>query len=239
MQALIHESLLVYNLPWTLLLGLSLAYWLLTAIGLADLDFFDLDLDTESAHGDGDGDGEGNAQPGPLHGFFEFLHLTQLPLMVVLTALSATAWFFSVVGNHFLNAGANPWIGGAIAAAAFVPSAFVANVLLRPVVSFYRQLEAGTDGNIPMLGRTVTVRTDRVDENFGQGEVESPEGPLIINIRTFKGSETLKRGDTVFITEEDSEKMLYFVETFGAEDADLLGQPTSQPADTNHKKCTH
>ncbi len=45
MGEIIHEALLIYNLPLTLMLGLSVAYWISVCFGMLDVGSFDADVE--------------------------------------------------------------------------------------------------------------------------------------------------------------------------------------------------
>lgn len=207
-EELFTEALRWYNLPWTLMLVLMMLYWLIASVGVVDLDFLDIELDLDA---DADADLAANSGGGIFAGIVEFTHLGSLPLMVVLSGLVLCAWSFALIANFYLNSGNAGLIGFTISLAMTLPGIVVSSLVLWPVASLYKRLESETDGNLTMVGRTCKVRSDRVDERFGQGEVITPEGPLIVNIRPASESVPLSAGDTALIISEDPEKMLYTV----------------------------
>lgn len=209
-EELFTESLRWYNLPWTLLLVLVLLYWIIAVVGLVDLDFISFDLDVD-ADVDVDADIDANPGAGALAGVMEFIHLGSLPLMVVVSGLVICAWSMALIGNFYLNSGDSRIIGFALSAAVAIPGMIVSSLALWPVAIFYKRLEDKTDGNLTMIGRTCHVRSDRVDANFGQAEVSTPEGPLVVNVRIASECAPLQAGDTALIISEDSKRMLYTV----------------------------
>ena len=213
MNELIAEALRWYNMPWTVLMGLVALYWAIAMVGLIDLDFLDFDFDLDAdADIDVDVDGDISGHGGGLMGaLFEFMQLGNVPLMVVLSGIISIGWGLSILGNYYLNPTATALIGVGIAVASALPSLIISSILMRPVAIFYRRLEEKTDGNETMIGRTCIVRTDRVDKSFGQAEVTTPEGPLIVNVRTSEDSEKLQRGDSALIISQDKEHTLYTV----------------------------
>lgn len=207
MTELLHEAIQWYNLPWTILLGLLLLYWIFEIVTGIDFDLdFDLDADLD-AEGPEGVSGAG----GPIAGLAKFVHLGHLPLMMIVTAIAIAGWAFSIFGNYYLNPGANAILGVAFAIIAFVPAVFVARLCLWPFVRFYKSLEGKTDGNESMIGRVCKIRTDRVDDRFGQAEVPTPEGPYVINVRLCSTSAPLSQGDTALIIAEDTARMSYTV----------------------------
>lgn len=209
MNELIAEALRWYNLPWTVLLGIVALYWAVATIGLIDLDFLDFDFDFDA---DADLDADVSGHGGGLMGaFFDFLQIGNVPLMVILSGIIGIGWALSLLANYYMNPSAIAIVGAGIAIAASLPSLVISSILMRPLAMFYKRLEEDTDGNLTMIGRTCIVRTDRVDEHFGQAEVATSDGPLIINVRIGEDSTTLSNGDSALIIGQDKEHMLYRV----------------------------
>ena len=194
------------------MLALVGIYWAIAVFGIIDLDFLDLNFDID-ADGDVDVDADLDADTGGgfIAGALEFIHLGSLPLMVVVSGLVICAWSFAVIGNFYLNPSDSGLIGFLISAAVAAPGIVVSSLALWPIAAFYKRLEDKTDGNLSMIGRTCRVRSDRVDEGFGQAEVKTVEGPLVVNVRIAAESVALKEGDAALIIGEDSEHMLYTV----------------------------
>ncbi len=207
MGELWQEALRWYNLPWTVLVGLCLTYWILSALTALDLDY---DFDA-------DGGSVGGAIGGVMR-LLDFAHLRSLPLMLVVTAVALGGWSISLLSNYYLNPGATLLIGLLLAVAAFVPGLLLARCLLWPLVSVFKRFDQGTDGNETMLGRTCIIRSDRVDADFGQAEVSTPEGPLVINVRLSPSEHyRLARGEEAIIVREDPAAVLYFVRPLAAD----------------------
>lgn len=208
-EELYTESLRWYNLPWTLMLVLMMVYWSFSILTSIDLDFLDLDFDLDA---DADADVDVDSPGGGLFaGILEFIHLGSLPLMVVLTGLVICGWSLALIGNYYLNPSSLGLIGFGVSLAVALPGVVLSSLALWPVAVFYKRLEDKTDGNLTMIGRTCTVRSDRVDASFGQAEVSTPEGPLVVNVRLASESSPLGVGDSALIINEDQEQMLYTV----------------------------
>ena len=211
-EELIAESLRWYNLPWSLMLALMAIYWGIAVFGIVDLDFLDFDFNFDAdADVDVDADLDANSGGGLIAGILEFIHLGSLPLMVVVSGLVICAWSFALIGNFYLNPGNSGLIGFLVSLAVALPGLVVSSLALLPFAIFYKRLEDKTDGNLTMIGRTCKVRSDRVDQSFGQAEVETVEGPLVVNVRIASESAPLQQGDTALIISEDPEHMLYTV----------------------------
>jgi hypothetical protein len=215
-EELFAEALRWYNLPWSLMLLLVLLYWLIAIFGLVDLDFlgFDLGVDADAdldVDADVDVDVDANPGGGVLLGVMEFVHLGSLPLMVVVSGLVICAWSMALIANFYINSANSGFIGFGISLAVSIPGLIVSSLALWPVATFYKRLEDKTDGNLTMIGRTCRVRSDRVDAHYGQAEVSTSEGPLVINVRLASESEPLATGDSALIINQDAQQMLYTV----------------------------
>lgn len=209
-EELFTEALRWYNLPWSLMLLLVLLYWAIAVFGIVDLDFMGGDLEVD-ADLDVDADIDANPGAGALVGIMEFIHLGSLPLMVVVSGLVICAWSMALIGNFYLNSGNSALIGFGVSLAVAIPGLIVSSLALWPVAVFYKRLEDKTDGNLTMIGRTCRVRSDRVDADYGQAEVITSEGPLVINVRLASESEPLSAGDSALIISQNAQQMLYTV----------------------------
>src|SRR4051812_36522355 len=119
MSEVLAEATRLINLPFTLLLGLILFYWMLVAIGLLDMHLFsdgDFDLHTD-AHTDLDGDGDLDFHGDPhlhgdkglhLHGGswwagpLTFVNVGQVPVMIVVSVLSLCLWVGALLSNYYI-----------------------------------------------------------------------------------------------------------------------------------------
>lgn len=196
MQEIFAEAISLVNLPFTILLGLFMLYWLLVAIGALN----DHDADME-AHFDGDHDLAG----GVLH----FINLGEAPLMVVLSIFSLSLWSGSMVINHY-------WTdhSGLLAFAALIPnliaSALVTRYITWPLRPLFRLVKAQEAEPKSLVGLAARIITSTATETFGQAEIETRGSPILVMVRTESGV-ILPRGTTVVIFKEDTERDFYHV----------------------------
>ncbi|MGF1451639.1 MAG: hypothetical protein ACFB21_06135 [Opitutales bacterium] len=219
MLELLQEAVKPYNLPWTILLGLVLLYWLVQIV--TGLDFEgDLNFEAEVDMANPDGF---------LDGLTRFLHVGQVPLMFVIGALALVAWTFSIVGNLFLNPDQVVWLGWLLAVLALIPAVLLARLLLAPVAAFYKQLETKEAGNRSMVGQTCTVITERVDDVYGQGEIHTKDGTFTVSIRPAENCEQLERGDTALIIDRFDDKLVYAVRKVSSDQLAIADHRSAQP----------
>lgn len=155
---------------WTVALAVSVAYWLLsTAIG-------------------GDGDMEVDAEGGDFSsGVADALGLGHAPISIVVTFLSAIGWLVtmlavSVVGSTSTVVGVALLVGSLLVAA---PATGRLARLIGPLFADNQGIDRDH-----LIGRTCTVRTGRIDADFGQAEVIDGDGAAhVIQARCLQANE--------------------------------------------------
>ncbi len=201
MSEVFSESLAWINLPFTVLLGIVLLYWISVILGLADMDAgLDHDIDHD-AHAGGD-------FFGPV---LEFFHIGEVPVLIVLSVFSLSLWVFAVLANYYVN----PSHSVLLALALFIPNLMVSGLVTRVVGAPLRKafgfLNKDYDEHRAIVGRACVVTTSELTTSFGQATITEGAGaPIIVNARTLH-DEVLHRGDSAIIFEEDKEKGLYFI----------------------------
>lgn len=191
------------NILPTSLMGLILLYWLLVIFGAVGIDAFDLDADM-------DGDADLELAEGFLGTMFAYFHVGQVPLMLILSFFSLFFWVSMVCCNHYLNPEINLWT----TATWLFPCGFVSLLLTKicvaPIAKLFRSENRQLDRN-ELIGQTAIVHTLKLDQKFGEIEIEN-KGPLmVLNARNESG-QTLQKGDVVMIVAYDREKDVCLVE---------------------------
>ena len=206
MKELWEQAILPYNLPFTILLGLVVVYWLLTLLGAIGLDSVDADLDVH-VHDVHDGGHLGDIPATMLR----VVNAGAVPLTVVLSILVLTLWMFSIVLNFYFNPGHSMLLAGGFFLAAFILAVVATKIITQPLVPFMRRLKAAED-TAPVLGEVGIVRSIQIDSSYGQVEVERPDGaPALLNARLGPDSEPVLRGNPVAIISMDEASGIYLV----------------------------
>ena len=216
MQELLTECLKLVNLPYTILFGGSMLYWILYVLGAvgADLLDFDIDMDTDvDADADVDMDIDGDIHhSGMLTTVLKFLHVGDVPVTVVASMLSMGMWVASILSNHFLN---NNSIG--VALALLLPILLCGMIFTRIGLSpFLPLLRSAFDesGDVTeIIGKLCTVISLEANSTYGQVEIAMQGSPLTLNIKTRDG-EVLKKGDEAVVFDRDSDNETYIVTRF-------------------------
>ncbi len=226
---------------FTVLLALTLVYWVFVLVGALDLDAlggghqaFDGAADgalhgatdaalhgaTDAAlHGGADqgleGGGHGGAVDtggeGLFGSFISALHLRRAPVTVVLTLFAAFGFLGSGLAVRSLTSTGS--IGWLTGVPIFLAASFVSLLLTSVAI---RPLGPVFDSknaskNSDLLGKIVVVSTGEVTPTFGQARYEDGGAGLILNVRADVAAR-LKKGDQCVIVDYDAEKQTFSIE---------------------------
>ena len=222
---------------YTVLLGISIFYWLFVMVGAVHLDGGDGALDGAAdgamdgadggghadagGHADG-GDGgdhggdHGDAGDGAHHGALgaamASLKLRSAPATLVLSIIVLFSWLFSIFGMQAAAAWAPGGLVGLARFAVLVVAPILAlpftSVVVRPLAKIFVPPHAAK--NESLVGKVATVRTGTVTDRFGEALLEDGGAGLVVRVRVDTG-EALKRGDQVVITAYDGERQEFTV----------------------------
>lgn len=191
------------NILATSLLGLIVLYWLLVIFGAVGIDAFDLDTDM-------DGEADLELADGFLGTMFAFFHIGQVPLMLILSFFSLFFWASMVTCNHYLNPEFNLLTTAIWLVPCVIVSLLLTKVCVAPIARLFRSVDRQLDRN-ELIGSTAIVHTLKLDQKYGEIEIEN-NGPLmVLNARNESG-QTLQKGDVVMIVAYDREKDVCLVE---------------------------
>ncbi len=191
------------NILATSLLGLVALYWLFVIFGAVGIDAFDVDADM-------DGDADLHLAEGFLGTMFAFFHIGQVPLMLILSFFSLFFWISTVCTNHYLN----PEFDLLTTAMWLFPcgtvSLLLTKICVAPIARVFRSVDRQFDRN-DLIGQTAVVHTLKLDQTYGEIEINI-DGPLmVLNARNESG-QTLQKGNVVMIVAYDREKDVCLVE---------------------------
>lgn len=181
---------------FTFALVVVVAYWLLVLVGGAEVDALD--------GGEGVGsDASAGAGGGGSVGFFAVFGLGGVPVTIVVSLLTAIAWFVSLAGAALFD---NLALRALVLPVALLTAWSLTWTLVRPL----RRLAPAERGisRSDFVGRVCVIRTGRVDSGFGQAEVTADDGSsAIVQVRTDDADATgnLTSGSTALIFDYDAE----------------------------------
>lgn len=180
-----------------------IVYWLIVLVGAAEVDALD----------GGEGVASGSSSGG-FAGAFAALRLEGVPVTIVLSLLTAIAWFVSLAGAALFD---SVILRTLVLPVALFTSWSVTWVLIRPL----RHLSPGEVGisRNDFIGRVCVIRTSWVNTDFGQAEVASDDGSTaIIQVRNEDESAagSLVSGSSALIFDYDIEGEFFRVAPFDA-----------------------
>ena len=193
------------TLIFSLALVVATIFWLLALIGVVDIDMIDLDVDI-----DAETDASG---VGVIGGLLLKFGLQGIPITLVLSALILVSWLFSYFGTAYLlnllpgvllkTIGGITLIVGCLAAA--LP---IVGMSLRPMRPLFTGETAVRKDSL--VGKSCTVRSLEVNEDFGQGYFQETGANMILDIRAASPN-ALKNGDRVALISYDATSGSYQV----------------------------
>ncbi len=185
---------------FSVFLIVSIFYWLISFLGVVDIDVLDTDL------ADGDVGGNGVA------GLAMKLGLNGVPLPIIISLVSATGWFFSYYIVYFAFPFVpdffEPFVGIAVFLAALYAAIVVTSQVIKPLRKLFKQADQHIEKTI--VGQIGVVRTGRVDKDFGEATVEDGGAGLLVKVRSYK-DEVFERGDRIVLLEYVESKNIYKV----------------------------
>ncbi len=122
------------------------------------------------------------------------------------------SWLFSLSGTLFIPgfqelATRGLWIALLLAAASFALAMAATAAAMKPI---QRAMSAGTGTRSQeLVGQTCTIRTQRVDQRFGQAEVDS--GSMVIQVRSKDTAAAFRYGGKAVIYQYDPAQGVYWV----------------------------
>lgn len=199
-----EQAILPYNLPFTILLGLVMVFWILTLLGAVATDALDVDLDADV---DADAGNLGDIPAALLR----IVNAGYVPLTVVLSILILAMWIVTLTLNYYFNPGHSGLVALGFVLAAFVLGVVFTKVVTQPLVPFMRKLKEAENA-APVIGEVGLVRSIQLDSEFGQVEVNRPDGaPALLNARLGPDADPVPRGTEVAILSFDEAKGIYLV----------------------------
>jgi hypothetical protein len=220
---------------YSVLLGVSLFYWLFVMVGAAHVNLLGDGVADGVADGIADGALEGGAKGvlegaadhldiggehadgGDIHapgagagGIVASLKLRSAPATVVMSIIILFAWIFSILGMQLMSAVLPPGAGLPLTMAKLALFVLAPIVALFPTSVVVRPLaRVFTPPNAPkhesLVGKVCTIRTGTVTDRFGEALLEDGGAGVVVRVRVESG-EKLGRGDQVVILGYDADR---------------------------------
>lgn len=204
-----HEITSAANLIPTILVGLVLLYWIMIIVGFIGMDAIDLDVDADlGVDGDMDFDVGG---PGVFASLTHFLHMQDVPVVIVGSFFIIFWWIITVSVNHVINPDQGILVSLMILLPALGLSLFLTKLAVLPFAKGLKNYDQFEDARTHLIGAITTVTTSEVTSDFGQVELATDGPEITMNARTVAGV-TLRKGDSATIIAYDQNTDIYTVE---------------------------
>ncbi len=207
---------------YTVLLCVVTVHWLLSALGILEIDTLDGlmpdHIGTDGLHGAHAGHGGHDAHGadhGGMSGLLMKFGLHGVPIMVVITIIAIVGWAFCYFFDLYVLSGMTL---GALSVVADIATAFgglllsipLARMVLAPVRRIMRRFAPVSQR--PLLGRYAEVRSAEVTKTHGQVWLDDGGAGLILQVRA-ETSGQFVRGDRVVLIEYLEQQNAYRVIT--------------------------
>ena len=210
MNELIQLALHPFNIVYTMLLMITVLYWLTVIIGVLDINALDIDFDLDvDSDLDFDADSE-MSSTGGIGGVLQFFNFGKLPFMLIMSVLTLSTWTISMLATYHLGGTTG------FALAMIFPNLFVSllitKVATRPLIPVFQRLDSGVEP-VDYIGKTGKLTIPASTEKIGQVEVIVDESPLLVNVvLASQQGEDMRKGDEVVILGRSEEQSCYLIE---------------------------
>lgn len=175
----------------SVLLLAAIGYWLLTLLGLLELEVFDL---PELA--------EGSGATGVLSGLLLKVRLEGLPFALIFSAVVLIAWMFlyltsALLFAHVGSATLRFALGAAAVPLALLAALPFAGLALQPLKGLFARVEGRKAESL--LGEVVRIRSAEANEHAGTAEYDDGAAGLILQVRA--AGTVIKRGERALVVE--------------------------------------
>ena len=183
-------------------------YWVVSLLGMADMDSVDL------GESGGDADVSTLSSTGFFTGLMLKFGLYGVPLIIILSLISLIGWLLSYLYTSFLHqyldSGVLYYLFGTGALIfVLVVSMWLTGIIISPIRKNIAKIPKRNSSN--NVGKVAVVRTLSVTDKHGEAELSDGGAGLILKIRSDTNDGLLKQGDRVMLIEYLDEANTYRV----------------------------
>ena len=173
-------------------------YWVVSLLGMADMDSVDL------GESGGDADVSTLSSTGFFTGLMLKFGLYGVPLIIILSLISLIGWLLSYLYTSFLHqyfdSGVLYYLFGTGAFIfVLVVSMWLTGIIISPIRKNIAKIPKRNSSN--NVGKIAVVRTLSVTDKHGEAELNDGGAGLILKIRSDSNDGLLKQGDRVMLVE--------------------------------------
>ncbi len=212
-----QASLSGANIIPTILLGISLIYWIFVIIGALDLEILDIDFGLDAdAEIDVDVDVDAGSSIDATSGisffqtFLVYFNVGYVPVAILLSIHFIFFWAFSVL-SYILLKHPNNTISLLLLIPGFLGGLFIMKFMTIPIKRL--TIKGNKSAKRKTIGQICKLMQNLEPGRLGQGEVKTEGAPLIVTIKV-KGPEPMKKGQTALIIDKDKQNNFFYIEPF-------------------------
>ncbi|AZA81319.1 hypothetical protein C1637_01715 [Chryseobacterium lactis] len=210
-QEFLNVAFSPVNTILSVLLGLSVIYWLFTIITGLDIDVgihSDLDVGGDIHAPDGHIHAPDHNPSGWMH-FLKFLNLDIVPVTYFLTLSLLITWLASFYLNYFIPMPV--WLGVLVILPLMIAGMLLTKIILKPLNPFFREINHKGEVAHDFLGREGRLKSNIQDGKIGMMEVFIGSDPMTLMVKSKDGTR-LEHGTKVMIVDEEPDKRIYYVQ---------------------------
>ena len=183
-------------------------YWVVSLLGMADMDSVDL------GESGGDADVSTLSSTGFFTGLMLKFGLYGVPLIIILSLISLIGWLLSYLYtsllHQYFDSGVLYYLFGTGALIfVLVVSMWLTGIIISPIRKNIAKIPKRNSSN--NVGKIAVVRTLSVTDKHGEAELNDGGAGLILKIRSDSNDGLLKQGDRVMLIEYLDEANTYRV----------------------------
>jgi hypothetical protein len=207
LDELLEVSFNPANTILSVLLILSVVYWIITMItGVGD---YDIDFDTDADFDAPDGMVEVPQDPSSFIQFLKFLNLDIIPITFFLTLVLVFTWLINVNISYYIPLPF--WMYFITIIPAFTFSLFLAKYISLPLKPIFKEINHKGEIAHDYLGRVGKLKSTIENDKLGMLDIVINKDPIKLMVKSKDGS-LLKEGSNVCIVNENPDKKYYLVE---------------------------
>ncbi len=209
-QEFLHIAFSPVNTVLSVLLALSVIYWIFTMLTGLDIDVgIDSDLDVDTNIDAPDGHIHISDDPSAWAHFLKFLNLDIVPMTYFLTLVLLLTWLGSIYLNVFISL--PTWVEALMVVPLLIVSLFVTKLILKPLNPFFKEINHKGERSHDFLGREGRLKSTIEGEKIGMMEVFIGSDPMILMVKSNNGKR-LEHGTRVMIVDEEPGRKFYVVD---------------------------
>jgi phosphoglycerol transferase MdoB-like AlkP superfamily enzyme len=205
----------------TILLLITVLYWVAVILGALDVGFLDFDLDPDfetDVNVEIDVGTEVGGEPGGgfAESFLSFFNLGRVPVMVVFSFFSISFWLVAINVNYYLTI-QTLWLAALIYLPVIFGSMLVAKFCTIPLLPVFGALNKEGQSKQDLVGTLgITVLPLSIGK-LGQVKLIKNEETFVIKVKTFF-QDKIDKGTQVIVIEYKEQDRFYIVEPFEYKD---------------------